>query len=76
MWDITEEAKSSPGKTFSKDDLKFELMIRQPDFVDADYAQEIIKVVKQDKNPKLIDCVLFKSISEGTCGSDATSWKL
>ena len=57
-------AKKKSGK-FSKQDLVFELMIRQPAFVDEAYANMVIRNVREEKDPPLLDKVEFKSIEDG-----------
>lgn len=65
VWDITDEAKKTFDGTINKDDLVFNLMIRQPDFVTKDYALEIIEQVKKSKPHRLLDEVKFEAIDEG-----------
>jgi hypothetical protein len=67
VWDISEEAKKSPSATLDKSSLIFNLMIRQPDFVNAEYAEEIIIMTKKKKPHPLLDHVIFNSIEEGKC---------
>jgi len=47
VWDIKEEAKKNFTDTINKDDLIFKLMIRQPDFIDSDFANKIIELTKR-----------------------------
>jgi len=65
VWDITNEAKHKPMETLDKDALVFNLMIRQPDFVTAGYASDIIEQVKKKKPHSLLDKVRFETIEEG-----------
>ena len=52
---------------FDKNNLKFELMIRQPEFVNDDFFKRLVeKAIKKSDN-KLIEKVEFKSIKEGLC---------
>ena len=67
VWDIAEEAKRKPMHTLDKDALVFNLMIRQPDFVTAEYAAEVIERVKKKKMYPLLDRVKFERIEEGNC---------
>lgn len=67
IWDICEEAKNNHSSKLNKDNLVFNLMIRQPDFVTPDFAQEIIVRTKQKKPHELLDKVKFISIEEGKC---------
>jgi len=38
IWDLNENAKAKSLDTFNKNDFVFNLMIRQPDFVQTDFA--------------------------------------
>lgn len=67
VWDIKEEAKENYSGTLNKDDLIFKLMIRQPDFVDFEFFNQILKLTKQIKPHELLDSVKFENITEGTC---------
>lgn len=65
VWDITDEAKAVYDGSLDKDSLVFHLMIRQPDFVTADYAAETIARVQAKKPHELLSQVEFGSIEEG-----------
>lgn len=67
VWDVTEEAKKSSAEKIDKDSLIFNLMIRQPDFVSADFASEIIELTKKKKPHPLLENVIFSSDEEGKC---------
>ncbi len=67
VWDLKEEAKAKPNLPFNKDDLFFKLMIRQPDFVDPDFANKMRALTKEKKPHVLLDSVKFESITEGKC---------
>lgn len=67
IWDISEEAKKRTDGNFSKDDLVFQLMIRQPDFVDDDYAKMILQQTKLNKPNPLLEKVKFEKITDGLC---------
>ena len=66
-WDIKEEVKKNLNGSINKDDFVFKLMIRQPDFVDKFFAQEIIDLTKVKKPHKLLDKVKFEIINDGYC---------
>ena len=66
VWGIADMSKYVPGKV-NKDNLAFELMIRQPDFITADLANHIIELTKKKKPHILLDEVVFKTISEKSC---------
>lgn len=67
FWDINDEAKKNNTGTFNKDDLIFKLMIRQPDFVDVDFAVKIMELTKEKNPHNLLDSVKFEVIKEGAC---------
>ena len=49
VWDLNEKAKKSFDGTINKNDLVFKLMIRQPDFVDKDFALQILEQTTKKK---------------------------
>ncbi len=67
IWDISENAKPNNTKELNKDDLVFDLMIRQPDFVSVDFFNEMLEITKVKKPHKLLDKVKFQKIKEGKC---------
>lgn len=67
VWDISEEAKKTFSGKVNKDDFVFKLMIRQPDFVEETFYQEMLELTKQKKPHELLDQVVFESIAEGAC---------
>ena len=67
VWDINEEAKKKFDGKFDKNDLVFKLMIRQPDFVDKQFAMMILERTKQKKFNVLLDNVNFEKIVDGEC---------
>ena len=67
VWDLTDEAKMNFTGKINKDDLVFDLMIRQPDFVSASYAKDIIEVVKKTKSNPMLDHVNIIEVEEGNC---------
>ena len=67
IWDISEEAKTSFNGTINKNDLIFKLMIRQPDFVDNDFALQILEQTQKKKSHDLLGKVKFEEIKEGDC---------
>jgi len=67
VWDLTEEAKIAPTGKLDKDTLVFELMMRQPDFVSADYARETIERTIKKKPQALLDMVRYERLAEGLC---------
>ena len=67
VWDLNEEGRANYQGTINKNDLVFTLMIRQPDFVSADYAEKIIEQTTKNKPHKLIHQVKFEQITEENC---------
>lgn len=67
VWDISEKAKQNFNGQLDKDELVFDLMIRQPDFISIDFFNEMLELVKQKKPQKLLEKVEFKKITEGRC---------
>lgn len=67
VWDITDEAKENFSGTINKNDLVFELMIRQPDFISTEYFTEMLDLAKAKKGFELLDKVRFQTINEGPC---------
>ncbi|MGH1364559.1 MAG: GyrI-like domain-containing protein [Calditrichia bacterium] len=67
VWDINDEAKKHYNGTLNKDDLVFNLMIRQPDFVDEAFFTEMLERTKKKKPHTLLDEVKFERIADGRC---------
>lgn len=67
IWDIKKDTKQNFSGTINKNDLVFKLMIRQPDFVDLGFFENIVKLTKEKKPNNLLDSVKFETIKEGTC---------
>ena len=65
VWDIDKEAKENCTGKFDKDHLVFNLMIRQPDFVDANFARTVLEQVKKDKPHALLNQVKFEKLTDG-----------
>ncbi|WP_020526479.1 GyrI-like domain-containing protein [Flexithrix dorotheae] len=67
VWDINEEAKKNFNGSINKDDLVFKLMIRQPDFVNANFVETIREMTMARKPLKLLKEVAFEEMEEGKC---------
>jgi len=67
VWDIREEARQTFDGSLNKDDLVFKLMIRQPRFVNENYALSVIEKVKKSKAHELLGEVKFERMAEGDC---------
>jgi hypothetical protein len=67
LWDINDNAKKLENYTLNKDDLVYAAMIRQPNFLTKEKANEFKSMVfKKTKNP-LIEAVEFIQVEEGPC---------
>ena len=64
LWDLSDEAKIR--STWTKEDLVYTLMIRQPDFIQEHHVEEIKQRLKLTKNCPY-DQVKFEEIEDGEC---------
>ncbi len=67
VWDIEEEAKKNFDGTLDKNALIFKLMMRQPDFVTAEFAHEAIERTKKKKPHPLLEKIKFETIEDALC---------
>ncbi len=67
VWDMAKEAQMDYKGKLNKDDLVFDLMIRQPDFIGFDFFNKMIELTKTKKPHPLLDEVKVKKIAEGKC---------
>lgn len=71
VWDITEEEKARCDETLfrvdNKEELTYRIMMRQPDFLTPDLAQEIINRAKGKKPDLRLNTALFEISEEGDC---------
>lgn len=67
IWDLTEEGKKAYNGTIDKNELVFKLMIRQPDFVEEAFVEEMRALTIEKKSIKLLEEVQFEQITEGKC---------
>ncbi|APQ19116.1 GyrI-like domain-containing protein [Maribacter hydrothermalis] len=65
IWDITEKEKQNFKGKINKDELVFDLMIRQPSFVNESFFNEMLELTKKKKPQKLLNKLHFKTINEG-----------
>lgn len=65
IWSLTQEAIDKYDGSFDKKDLVFKLMIRQPDFITADYFNEMLAIAKDKKTMPLLNEVKFETITDG-----------
>lgn len=63
LWDLKDKTKSA----YAEDNLKFSLMIRQPDFVDEALFNKTFEMVTEKKPHPLLTQVKFTSIDDGKC---------
>ena len=67
VWDIDDSAKINFNGTIDKNSLVFKLMIRQPEFVTIDFANEALERTKKKKPHDLLNKVKFETTEEGPC---------
>lgn len=67
VWDISEKAKQHFNGKINKDELVFDLMIRQPAFISKQFFNEMLELTKKKKPHELLEQVIFKKITEGKC---------
>jgi len=67
IWDLTDIGRKNYNGALDKDEFKFKMMIRQPEFVTEEYAKETIERTMKKKPDKLLDQIVFESIEEGKC---------
>ncbi|WP_125152465.1 GyrI-like domain-containing protein [Clostridium rectalis] len=63
LWNLTEEGRKL--KTFSKDELMYNIMIRQPDFVNEDVVEKAFEIARKKKSHPLLDGIVFDDIEDG-----------
>jgi hypothetical protein len=67
IWDISEKAKKSFDGTIDKNELIFNLMIRQPNFVTRGFAAKAKRWAEKKKSSPLIEKLKFNELSDGKC---------
>lgn len=67
VWDLTKKGRAEYNGTLDKNELTFNLMIRQPDFVSSEFAAEIMERTMVKKPHRLLEQVRFDSLREGRC---------
>ncbi len=67
VWSLNEQAIQSFDGTINKSDFVFKLMIRQPDFVERNFALQILEDIKKKKPHDLLEQVKYEEIIEGDC---------
>ena len=69
VWSLTDSflENMKEGDLFTKDDFKYKIMIRQPDFVSSELAHSNLEAVADAKSNELIHSITFESICVGLC---------
>lgn len=67
VWDINDEAKANFNGEIKKDDFIYNLMIRQPDFVDDKMFREMLRIAQEKKKMPLLEQLNFECSAEGLC---------
>lgn len=67
IWDISKKAKKNFNGELDKNELVFDLMIRQPDFVTKEFFNEMIELTKIKKSNELLDSIKLRKIKDGKC---------
>ncbi len=67
VWDITDEAKKNFNGFINKNDLIYQLMLRQPDFVTTEFFNDILEIVRKKKPHPLHNEIHFETSREGRC---------
>jgi hypothetical protein len=65
IWDL--DVSEGAGEALDKDKLIYTIMIRQPEFVDAELAEKVLEKVKKKKYHLLLEKVRFGEIEDGRC---------
>lgn len=65
IWDLTQEGRES--KTLDKDQLIYKIIIRQPDFVNRDIANQAIEKVRKKAPSPLLAQAVFEELEDGLC---------
>lgn len=66
-WDISESAKKNYKGVLNKNELVYNLMIRQPAFISIDFFNEMLEHTKKKKPQRLLERIQFIEITEGPC---------
>jgi len=65
LWDLTEKGRKSASLDLDKDELLYNIMIRQPDFVTEEVADRAYEIVRKKKPHPSLDKVTFGTIEDG-----------
>lgn len=67
VWDISEKAKQNFNGKINKDDLVFDLMLRQPSFIDDQFFNDMLEFTKKKKPNRFLENMSFVKRTEGRC---------
>ena len=67
IWSLSEEGIRSFNGKIDKNTLTFKLMIRQPDFVEEDFAWHVLEQTKKNKPHELLEQVSYEALADGDC---------
>ncbi len=68
VWSLDEEGiEKMKNNIFDKDNLTYNLMIRQPEFVTKEFFDIALQRTKTKKDNKYLDDVVFGEIEDGMC---------
>ncbi|MEM7657464.1 MAG: GyrI-like domain-containing protein [Bacteroidota bacterium] len=68
VWDLSEAGRAAyDGGPIDKDELVFQLMIRQPDFVSREFYEEMRTLAHKKKPNPQIEKLRFERLEEGPC---------
>ena len=65
VWDLLDKSKAN--EPLDKNNLKYKIMIRQPDFISEALAADVVTAVKNKKPHPLLEDVSFEHIADGLC---------
>jgi hypothetical protein len=66
IWDLIDPSIHVDGD-LDKNNLKYEIMIRQPEFLDTELFNQVLENVKKKNPSSLLDLLEFKKMTEGPC---------
>ena len=67
VWDLSEEGRKQYDGAVNKDELVYQLMIRQPAFVRQELFDEVLARAKAKTANPLLEEVVFEKLQEGRC---------
>lgn len=67
VWDLNEKGRAEYSGTINKEDLIYKIMLRQPDFVTAEFFLEMLELVRRKRPQPLLENLKFETVEEGRC---------